>query len=38
RGIRWDDPAIGIMWPTTSPILSAKDEGHPLLKDAEINF
>lgn len=24
-GIRWDDPEIGIQWPISSPILSAKD-------------
>ncbi|MDR6552215.1 dTDP-4-dehydrorhamnose 3,5-epimerase [Paenibacillus qinlingensis] len=38
RGILWSDPAIGIEWPTSEPILSAKDEKHPLLKDAENNF
>ena len=25
-GIRWNDPTIGIEWPVTNPILSAKDE------------
>jgi dTDP-4-dehydrorhamnose 3,5-epimerase len=25
-GIRWNDPAIGIDWPVTEPILSARDE------------
>ena len=24
-GIRWNDPAIGITWPVTDPILSQKD-------------
>jgi dTDP-4-dehydrorhamnose 3,5-epimerase len=24
-GILWDDPAIGINWPTENPILSDKD-------------
>jgi dTDP-4-dehydrorhamnose 3,5-epimerase len=38
RGILWNDPAIGIDWPTSRPILSDKDQKHPLLKDAEINF
>lgn len=38
RGILWSDPALGIDWPTSSPILSDKDQRHPLLKDAEINF
>lgn len=38
RGIAWDDPALGIDWPTAQPILSAKDSRHPLLADAEIDF
>jgi dTDP-4-dehydrorhamnose 3,5-epimerase len=38
RGIIWNDPELAIDWPTSSPILSAKDETHPLLKNAEINF
>ncbi|WMT40584.1 dTDP-4-dehydrorhamnose 3,5-epimerase [Paenibacillus sp. D2_2] len=38
RGIIWNDPALGIDWPTSSPILSDKDQRHPLLKDAELNF
>ena len=25
RGIRWNDPAIGIHWPRASPIVSARD-------------
>jgi dTDP-4-dehydrorhamnose 3,5-epimerase len=38
RGIRWDDPAIGIAWPDVgaAPLLSAKDAAAPLLADAEI--
>ncbi|CAK7042510.1 MAG: dTDP-4-dehydrorhamnose 3,5-epimerase [Desulfovibrio sp.] len=35
-GIRWNDPAIGIAWPIGTPILSAKDENAPLLKDADL--
>jgi dTDP-4-dehydrorhamnose 3,5-epimerase len=29
RGMRWDDPAIGIRWPIPNPILSPKDAAHP---------
>ena len=32
-GIRWDDPEIGIAWPTTTPILSAKDAKAQSLSD-----
>jgi dTDP-4-dehydrorhamnose 3,5-epimerase len=40
RGIKFDDPAIGIDWnfPTTDLILSDKDKNAPLLKEAEYNF
>jgi dTDP-4-dehydrorhamnose 3,5-epimerase len=39
RGIIWNDPSIGIEWPVDiKPILSAKDEKAPPLKDAENNF
>lgn len=38
RGILWNDPAIGIDWPVSNPILSEKDKNHPLLEDAEMNF
>lgn len=38
RGILWNDPAIGIKWPTTQPILSEKDAGHLVLAKAEHNF
>ncbi len=38
RGIAWNDPDLGIDWPTTYPILSDKDKKHPLLMDAENNF
>lgn len=31
RSIRWDDPALGIPWPTRAPLLSAKDATAPLL-------
>lgn len=29
RGVRWDDPALGIAWPIPSPILSDRDRSHP---------
>ncbi|SHG03556.1 dTDP-4-dehydrorhamnose 3,5-epimerase [Ornithinibacillus halophilus] len=39
RGIVWNDPTIGIDWPMDIiPVLSAKDEKAPLLKDADNNF
>ena len=37
RGIRWDDPQIGVRWPLEgAPVLSGKDQVQPLLKDAEV--
>ncbi|MBP1308132.1 dTDP-4-dehydrorhamnose 3,5-epimerase [Paenibacillus sp. 1182] len=38
RGIRWNDPALSIDWPTSKAILSEKDKQQPVLTDAEINF
>ncbi|MDQ0492740.1 dTDP-4-dehydrorhamnose 3,5-epimerase [Paenibacillus brasilensis] len=38
RGILWNDPELGIDWPTSHVILSAKDQKHPTLADADINF
>jgi len=38
RGIRWNDPAIGVTWPIKSPMLSPKDAQAPLLADADNNF
>ena len=36
RGVRWDDPDIGVEWPLEGvPVLSDKDRILPLLKDAE---
>ena len=38
RGIRWNDPDIGIAWPDTgtAPLLSAKDAAAPYLAQAEL--
>jgi dTDP-4-dehydrorhamnose 3,5-epimerase len=40
RGIRWDDPEIGINWPLggNEPVLSAKDKIAPLLRDTPTGF
>jgi dTDP-4-dehydrorhamnose 3,5-epimerase len=40
RGIRWDDPAVGIPWPARSAniILSAKDRQLPSLKEFDSPF
>ena len=38
RGVLWSDPAIGVEWPVSQPIVSEKDVMLPLLKDAENNF
>lgn len=36
RGILWNDADIAIPWPISKPVLSAKDEKHPGLRDAEV--
>jgi dTDP-4-dehydrorhamnose 3,5-epimerase len=38
RGLLWNDPDIGIDWPITNPILSAKDAQLPTLRQADNNF
>ena len=37
-GIRWNDPEIGVDWGVENPILSAKDEKNPFLKDLDEVF
>jgi dTDP-4-dehydrorhamnose 3,5-epimerase len=38
RGIRWDDPALGIPWPVAAPIVSARDERLPRLADVDASL
>jgi len=38
RGIRFNDPEIGIDWGNEKPILSEKDKNAPFLKDSDANF
>lgn len=38
RGIRWNDPDIGVDWNIENPITSDKDNNAPLLKDSDIDF
>ncbi len=38
RGIRWNDPEIGVDWNIENPITSDKDNNAPLLKDSDIDF
>ncbi|MBI5382633.1 MAG: dTDP-4-dehydrorhamnose 3,5-epimerase [Opitutae bacterium] len=33
RGIRWDDPAVGVKWPLENPILSKRDAAAPTLRE-----
>jgi len=31
RGVRWNDPALGIRWPIEPAVISARDAAYPLL-------
>lgn len=33
RGIRWDDPALGIPWPVAEPVISERDQKNPTLAE-----
>ncbi len=35
RGIRWNDPAIGVSWPIPEPFISERDRNFPLVDVAE---
>jgi dTDP-4-dehydrorhamnose 3,5-epimerase len=34
-GVSWDDPGLGIPWPTDDPILSDRDRSNPSLADVQ---
>jgi len=36
RGLRWDDPDLGIEWPVKSPLVSPKDARAPRLAEAPV--
>jgi dTDP-4-dehydrorhamnose 3,5-epimerase len=38
RGLMWNDPAFGIDWPVTDPILSARDQQQPRVEEAGRDF
>lgn len=38
RGVRWDDPAIGVEWPLAEPVLSERDRSQPPLAEADLPF
>jgi dTDP-4-dehydrorhamnose 3,5-epimerase len=35
RGVIWNDPALGISWPVSTPLLSPKDQAYPSLATTE---
>lgn len=37
-GVRWDDPALGIPWPVSQPLLSGQDRRHPTLAELPPHF
>lgn len=38
RGVRWDDPTVGVAWPVPDPVLSERDRSLPLLADLGTPF
>ena len=36
-GLCWNDPELGIKWQTKSPIISERDNRHPLLAELDLN-
>jgi dTDP-4-dehydrorhamnose 3,5-epimerase len=38
RGVRFDDPTVGIQWPLIATVVSEQDRHWPLVERQEINF
>ncbi|MHB1192302.1 MAG: dTDP-4-dehydrorhamnose 3,5-epimerase [Longimicrobiales bacterium] len=38
KGVRWDDPGIGVAWPLPDPVLSPRDLTLPLLSEIATPF
>jgi dTDP-4-dehydrorhamnose 3,5-epimerase len=38
RGVAWNDPTITIDWPLSDPLLSDRDQNHPLLNEIDRDF
>ena len=38
RGVRWDDPTLGIQWPIEDPVLSEVDRRQPSFERCENPF
>lgn len=36
KGFRWDDPDINIAWPTSSPVVSERDQTSPYFKELNL--
>ncbi|MEW6111652.1 MAG: dTDP-4-dehydrorhamnose 3,5-epimerase [Thermodesulfobacteriota bacterium] len=36
RGLRFDDPEVGIVWPLPDPIVSTRDQGLPMLSELSL--
>ena len=38
RGIIWNDPAIGVAWPVSNPLLSSKDQAYKSLSESKADL
>ena len=36
RGLAWNDPDVAIAWPVDAPLLSARDQQHPTLRELRL--